>query len=177
MRGIRVLLAFAALWPFAAGTKAQTSASVTITWNPSISTNVVGYDVYYGTSSGLYTNIVAVSNVTNATINGLISGTRYYFAGTAINSSGLQSPLSPGISVVAVATVPAPALLTLVSASPAGRFSFMITNQSGAQYALQASTNLINWVTLQTNISPFKFVDTNAGLFNRRFYRAVSVPN
>jgi hypothetical protein len=41
---------------------------------------------------------------------------------------------------------------------------------------VQASTNLINWVPLQTNTAPFTFVDANAGNFRQRFYRSIYTP-
>ncbi len=54
--------------------------SVTLGWEPSLDSSVVGYKIYYGTTSHNYTNLVAVGNSTSATITGLISGETYYFA-------------------------------------------------------------------------------------------------
>jgi hypothetical protein len=47
---------------------------------------------------------------------------------------------------------------------------------SGSQYAVQVSTNLIDWTALQTNYSPFVFTDTNSRSYTRRFYRTVYLP-
>ncbi|HEX4349882.1 MAG TPA: hypothetical protein VH251_05830, partial [Verrucomicrobiae bacterium] len=57
-------------------------------------------------------------------------------------------------------------------------FQFLLTGQSGSNYVIQASTNLAapNWLPVYTNVSPFTFVDSNAGSFTRRFYRGVSTP-
>jgi hypothetical protein len=68
-----------------------------------------------------------------------------------------------------------PATLHFVSASP-GQFQFSVTGQSGSQYVIEASTNLLDWILLGTNQAPFTFTDTNAGTASRRFYRAVSLP-
>jgi len=68
--------------------------SVTLAWDPSPDTNVVGYRVYYGVVSRTYTNVVNVGNATNVTINGLVEGTTYYFAATAYNSLGMESDYS-----------------------------------------------------------------------------------
>jgi hypothetical protein len=38
---------------------------------------------------------------------------------------------------------------------------------------IESSTDLVNWVSLQTNSSPFTFTDTSAASYPRRFYRAV----
>ena len=72
------------------------SGSVTLTWNPSVSANVVGYNIYYGPACGVYTNMISVTGLssTNATVTGLIQGATYYFGATAVDSLGNQSPLS-----------------------------------------------------------------------------------
>jgi hypothetical protein len=73
-----------------------TAGSVMLAWNPSISTNVVGYNIYYGPASGVYTNSISVAGATatNATITGLVQGALYYFAATASDALGNQSPYS-----------------------------------------------------------------------------------
>jgi hypothetical protein len=43
----------------------------------------------------------------------------------------------------------------------------------GCNFIIQASTDLIHWVNLATNPSPFVVVDTEAGQGTRRFYRAI----
>jgi hypothetical protein len=57
-----------------------------------------------------------------------------------------------------------------------GQFALTIAGASGVKYIVQASTNMINWVPVQTNTSPFTFTDTKAGQFSQRFYRSVSAP-
>ena len=58
------------------------SYSVALAWEPSPSANVTGYRVYYGSTSGNYTNSVVVENVAANTVSGLASGVIYYFAVT-----------------------------------------------------------------------------------------------
>ena len=74
--------------------------SVLLAWNPSISTNIVGYNIYYGTPSDVYTNITFVSGstVTNVTVTNLVEGTTYYFAATSVDSFGGESPFSDEVS-------------------------------------------------------------------------------
>jgi hypothetical protein len=43
----------------------------------------------------------------------------------------------------------------------------------GWNFIVEASSNLLNWQPLQTNSSPFIFIDTNAASLPLRFYRAV----
>jgi hypothetical protein len=68
--------------------------SVTLTWHPSVDTNVAGYKIYYGTVSHVYTNTVSVGNVTNTTLNNLVAGATYFFAATTYGASGLESGFS-----------------------------------------------------------------------------------
>jgi len=78
--------------------------SVTLTWSPSVSPYVVGYNIYYGTASGVYTNEVSAGNVTSLTISNLTYGNTYYFAAAAFNDLGIQSALSSQCSY----TIPLP---------------------------------------------------------------------
>jgi len=66
--------------------------------------------------------------------------------------------------------------LTVDSGSTNGQFQFDISGVAGLNYSVQASTNLVDWVPLATNVSPFTFIDTNAVLFPQRFYRSVFTP-
>jgi hypothetical protein len=55
-------------------------------------------------------------------------------------------------------------------------FQFQVVGVPGFNYAVQESTNLIDWVSLFTNSSPFTFVDTNATNFPQQFYRTLYTP-
>ncbi len=78
----------------ASGALGQGSAAVSVAWEPSLDPAVVGYNVYFGVASLTYTNRQPVGNVTNATISGLLPGTTYYFAATAVDSDGRQGSFS-----------------------------------------------------------------------------------
>jgi hypothetical protein len=87
--------------------KAQTTASVTLAWDPSPSSGIAGYRLHYGTSSGTHPNIINVGNVTTATVSRLTAGQKYYFVATAYNAVGLESPPSNEVSVTVAANPPA----------------------------------------------------------------------
>jgi hypothetical protein len=73
--------------------------SITLAWDPSVpSTNVAGYFIYYGASTGSYTNKVDVGLVTSGVISNLVAGTSYYFATTAYAASGLESDFSSEVA-------------------------------------------------------------------------------
>src|ERR1019366_9331679 len=71
------------------------SAQVTLTWNPSTSPGIAGYNVCWGTNSGIYiyTNNY-LNTLTNATISDLVSNQVYFFAVQAVASNGLTSEFS-----------------------------------------------------------------------------------
>ena len=56
--------------------------------------DLVGYKIYYGTASGVYTHSVDVGNVTTYTLTGLTKGQVYYTAATAYDTSGNESGYS-----------------------------------------------------------------------------------
>ena len=60
--------------------------------------------------------------------------------------------------------------------SGGNQIQFDVAGVSGFNYAVQASTNMIDWVPLCTNTPPFTFTDTNAAGFQQRFYRSVYLP-
>jgi hypothetical protein len=80
--------------------------SVTFAWNPVTNANLAGYNIYYGSVSHSYTNVISVGNVTNATISGLVAGGTYYFAATTLSTSGLESGLSDEVSYTVPDAVP-----------------------------------------------------------------------
>ena len=144
--------------------------SLPLAWNSSTNSSVTGYKIYYGVVSGVYVNSVDVGNVTNATINGLAPFTTYYFAAQSYDAFGDSSPFSNEINLM----VYPPAAVSQTT-NVNGQFTFNVSGAITYPYVVQSSTNLINWVSLQTNTSPFTFVDTNANQFSQRFYRTVNV--
>ena len=54
------------------------------------------------------------------------------------------------------------------------QFRFTVNGWTGTNYIVEAATNLAsaNWIPLLTNAAPFTFIQSNAGSFGQRFYRA-----
>jgi len=93
---------------------AQTS-SATLIWDANTETNLAGYKMYYGPSSGNYTNVTDIGSVTTNTVPGLLTGITYYFAVTAYNTSALESGFSNEVSYTPTNSVNAPPTLDVVS--------------------------------------------------------------
>jgi len=67
---------------------------VTVGWDENPETNIAGYKLYYGTSSGNYTNTVDVGFQTQYTLTNLQEGVTYFFAVAAYNTSLNESAFS-----------------------------------------------------------------------------------
>lgn len=78
-------------------------------------------------------------------------------------------------TVIVNVGIPAPAALSGASVTN-GVFNLGVTGTPGINYTVQASTNLVNWLSIYTNSSPFIFTDPYASNYPTRFYRTVSGP-
>jgi hypothetical protein len=134
---------------------------------------VVGYNVYCGLASGDYDSVESVTG-TNVTITGLAAGTTYYFAATAVDALGVESPFSNETRYTTV--VPT----VQICAAPAGQFGLTVSGLIGQTYDIEATQDLVTWtvigaVTLDASGSS-GFTDTNAACFPQRFYRTAETP-
>jgi len=82
------------------GNNINNTGIVTLSWSAPTTntdgtplTDLAGYNVYYGPSSGNYTNSYNAGMSTSYTINNLPAGT-YYFVVTAYNAAGYASTFS-----------------------------------------------------------------------------------
>ncbi len=97
------------------------------------------------------------------------------------NQSGIYSVTvtdgNGSTNSIAALTVYATAAGALAPASIArGQYTMTVDGVPGYRYIVQASTDFVNWVPVQTNTAPFTFVDANASRFGQRFYRSVYAP-
>ncbi len=118
----------------------------TLLWDANLESDVVGYKLHYGSSSGSYAQSVNVGNVTEATIPDLEGGATYFFVVTAYNSAGQESLASNEVSSAIangtpVASITAPA--------------------TGSKFAKRAP------ITINSEAS-----DSNAGIAKVEFYAA-----
>jgi hypothetical protein len=78
------------------------AALVTIGWNNNTDPDLAGYKVYCGTAPGEYDYILNVGLKNQVYVHGLEEDTHYYFAITAYDESGNESPFSREVQ----ATIP-----------------------------------------------------------------------
>lgn len=90
-------------------------SSVNFSWIPNSASNIVGYKIYYGTTSGgAYPNYVDIkTNVPDpndgrihGTVSGLTDGITYYFVCTAYNDTGRESAYTSEVVHTVGTTLP-----------------------------------------------------------------------
>jgi len=115
------------------------AAQVTLAWDPS--DGATGYNIYYGTTSKVYTSVVNVGNVTTFTFSNLANNTTYYFAATAYDLSGNESDYSDEIVYNSSSTAATPSSYTIIASagtggtiSPSGNVS--VTGGSNRTYTI-----------------------------------------
>jgi hypothetical protein len=150
--------------------KAQPQGTITLAWNLSAATDVAGYHLYEGTSSGVYSTVLDAGTNTTATVSRLRAGLTYYFVVTAYTSSGLESPFSAEISY----TVP-PGVDFQVAIGPSREVMVKGTAPAGDQFVLLVTQDLQNWTVLGSlSLNPdgsFQFIDPHPATDERRYYR------
>jgi hypothetical protein len=95
-----------------------------------------------------------------------------------INSPGDNFMLFDEYKITADIPPPPRPRLTLLSRT-AGQTLLRLAGQNGANFAIEGSTNLVNWTALKTNLvtgGSFDYTDTSSAGLNRRMYRARWVP-
>ncbi|HEV2395207.1 MAG TPA: Ig-like domain-containing protein [Verrucomicrobiae bacterium] len=123
------------------GFGAPTANSVTLAWNPSSDPTLAGYRVYQGVASQTYTNVLSVGTATNATVSGLTGGVTYFFAVTAYDTDGLESPYSNQITYT-----PSNALPVVSLTAPVSGASYMGPANIACSASVTANGHTINSV-------------------------------
>lgn len=75
----------------AATSSTSSGATANLAWNANSETDLAGYKVYWGTSSGRYGSPVDVGKATSYLFSNLKVGSTYYFSVTAYDQSGNES--------------------------------------------------------------------------------------
>jgi uncharacterized repeat protein (TIGR01451 family) len=171
------------------------NVTLTITnYGPSLSSNVFVSDTLPVGMSLISSNLTSgtitsygstlVWSLGNLPVNAGATLTLNFFTGvpgvytnTAAVSSDTSDPNPEEDMAVATAIVslPQPPQFSSVAYGPAG-FEFAISGNPGSSTIIQASTNLVNWLNVYTNISPFTYTNLNSAGYPALFYRALVIP-
>jgi len=81
-------------------------ALVDLYWSTNIEPDLASYTVYWGTQPGVYPNVISGVTQPNRQVTGLTNGVRYYFAVSAVDTSGNESQKSIERSAVPNGTIP-----------------------------------------------------------------------
>lgn len=87
---------------------AASSHSVTLSWQPSSSSDVVGYNVYRGVQPGNFALLRSMQSGTRYVDTAIQDGNTYYYIVTAVSSTGDES-LSSNVAEAIVAPASSPA--------------------------------------------------------------------
>lgn len=156
-----------------AGFEKARAAYIVLNWSASASTNVAGYNVYYGTNSGNYPYKINVGSSTSVTISNLPPGITYYLSATAYDALGNESAFSSEISYLL------PGVVTMAPrVNPGSPAVLRFPVAPGHWYEVQATTNLQTWTSLwqsgvMTSNVWMQFSDSGAASFTSRYYRLV----
>jgi hypothetical protein len=119
-------------------------------------------------------NKIFLAGATNAalTLPGVATNQAGAYAVIIANQTGYVTSSNAILSVYPSAV----SLLNGASITAGNQLQFTVVGVPGFSYAVQTSTNLINWAWLITNTAPFNFDDTNNPGVQQRFYRTVYLP-
>jgi hypothetical protein len=149
--------------------------AITLAWDANTEPDLAGYTVYSGTNSHQYIKSNYVGKVTTNTPAGLVSGVTYYFAITARNTAGLESPFSNEISVQQPVSFgqPVQANVQLVS----GKFKLTWASDAASVFRVYYTTTLIDptWLPLSSDLlavsATTSWTDPASAQAPSRFYR------
>ena len=141
--GLGRFLKWALLFPLTA----FGSVSTTVTWNPSPDASVTGYNLYYGSASRDYTNVISVGNVTNAVIDELSENTTYFFAAKAHDDAGDESEFSNEATFGDYQVDPNHSLNlnTMPSALAGDQVVFTLASGAPAAASIDPATGVLSW--------------------------------
>ncbi len=127
---------------------AMASVGMMVAWLPSSGTNVTGYNIYFGTNSHAYTDMISAGNVTSASIDNLQPGTTYFFGVKAHDDNGNESDFSPETSFAGYSVSPNNSLLrfkTWPAALTNDQVTFSFAGSIPAGAHINPTNGVITW--------------------------------
>jgi pectate lyase len=128
----------------------------------------LSYQWYYNTNA-------AIPNATNVSLTlGNLQTTNAGTYSVIVSNLAGSATSAYAVLVVSAGTPSKPQLSGLAYDSNSGTFSLTVNGDTGPDYIVLASTNLVDWTSIFTNHSPtppFVWTDSGASNYNQRFYR------
>jgi hypothetical protein len=147
--------------------------NVSLAWDPSLDTNVLGYFLYYSDSAGNFFDPLDVKNHTTITVPGLKEGMTYTFVVTAYDREGVESEPSNQVSYIVPGSLQ---ISPGVNTGDPMCVAFPVLRGRG--YALQASADLRTWTRVWSTVGTanewVKFFVPDATTYRMRFFRVIS---
>ena len=109
----------------------------------------------------------------------LYSGPFTLTNGATVTARAFKSGFTDSAVTSALFTIRPPIRFTSATYLSNHQFQSQLSALAGMSYVFQATTNLSNWVSLNTNLAPsniFFLLDPTASNFPYRFYRALELP-
>ena len=133
-----------------AATGPGTFHAVTLGWNPVPEDGIAAYHVHVGTTSQQYSQVLETGLDMTVTLGSLEYGKTYYFAVRAVDSQGVEGPLSSEL-VLNVAVPPLPTAVDMATGGTALKWSFpKMALGSSPEFVIQQSSDLVNWSVADT---------------------------
>ena len=122
------------------------AASVQLSWQANPESDLQSYNVYYGTQTRSYGPPIPVGNGTSYTLSGLEEGGTYFFAVSAVDTSGNESGYSEEISKQIASSDSQPPVISITSPTSDSTYSVSIDSISLAGTASDdQELDLVTW--------------------------------
>ncbi|PYT15718.1 MAG: hypothetical protein DMF51_06235, partial [Acidobacteria bacterium] len=136
------------------------STVVQLTWDANTETDLAGYRIQYGTTSGNYTGTIDVGNVTSYAVPGLVANTTYYFVVVAYDLAGNVSGRSNEVSAMPTVLQALPTVAATDAPDPVAAGANLIYTLSYSNTGNVTATGVVISDTVPANTA---FVSATGG--------------
>jgi hypothetical protein len=154
---------------------------VSLAWNPSSNSEVAGYFLSYGNSSGVYDQRIDAGTNTTVSLTNLVLGVTYFFVVKAYNLAGVESDPSNEISYLVPYPIAVHSLVLEALQVTKGLVTLSWNTEVGRIYQVEYQDRLgaSVWIPLGmpvTAIGVTAILNNPISSSTKRFYRVVLLP-
>ena len=140
---------------------AGTGGALEATWKENTESDLAGYCLMWGTTSGVYTDSLMVGRVSHQRINGLVDGTRYYATIVALDSADHESGPAPEQNAV-------PGMLPL---APGGVSALPFFGGMATAWLRNTELDLVGYNVYRSTVTGSGYAKVNGPLVADTTYR------